>query len=144
MAFELVSLMGGAIDQAPIEVPVSSLTAAKGTVAAVSGNVVIAATSSSTVLTIFGVFDDAVTSSMTFARVIPVFPWQVWKADTTNNTHATNQTLERCALTDASTVNNTGSDVASTTGVFQIIAPLGAVGDKKVLGRFLPQEQVTA
>lgn len=64
-------------------------------------------------------------------------------ADCTANT-AANQINKAHAMTDARTVNNTSSHVATTLGVFVALAAVGAASDKKLLGYFVKVGQVTA
>lgn len=128
-----------------VDLPTSSETCAPGDVMAINGNVVTRATSASTTLTIIAVAQSTLTasSSGTKAILIQHGPVQLWEADTTNNTAST-QLFERSALTDHDHLNNSGSDVGNTTGVFMPIAVVGAASDKKLLGYFLLPGQAAA
>ena len=109
---------------------------AAGDLLDISGNVVQRATSSSTIHTIVGVAAETVSTTATTIKVIPVCQGQIWLADCTNNTHASNQLFESCALTDHVTLSNTSSDVTGPTGVFLPFANVGGVTNKKMLGEF--------
>ena len=148
MSFKLVN---GGNDQsgATVRVAKTAETAmAKGDVVAwdIANNAVERATSSTTVLTLFGVCMEARVAGDTDVLVQPINGSQIWEADTANNTHATDQTGERCALTDHDTLNNSGTDVSTHGGaaVARIIAPVGAVADKKALVMFFAPQVVTS
>lgn len=130
-------LRGGYPENFAMEGTVTAGTAvAAGDVLAINGNVLERATSSSTVHTIVGVAAETITVDDAKIKFIPICQGQIWEADTNANTHATNQLYESCALTDHDTLDNSGSDVTGATGVFLIMANVGAVADKKVLGEF--------
>ncbi len=113
---------------------VSSLTAAIHTLADYdrTNEVLVAATSSSTPESLAGVFVKAVTSSDTEAQVQEIVDGDVYIADTTNNSDA-NHNMQRMILTDAATINNTGTDSTADAAVIQQIAPVGAASAKKIL-----------
>ena len=117
---------------------VSSLTAAIHTVAAFDrGNeVLVAATSSTTIEDVAGVFTTAVASGDTEAQVQEIVDLDVFIADTTNNSDSAHNT-HRMLLTDAATVNNTASDDTTDEAIIQQIAPVGAASDNKILCRFV-------
>lgn len=138
-------------DKSPAMVRVAKTTEtamAKGDALAVdiTNNALERAVSTSTVLTMRAVCMETRVAGDADVLVILIDGGQLWEADTTNNTHATNQTYERCALTDHVTVNNSGTDVSTHAGaaVGEIIAPIGAVGDRKILWRFYNPQVVTA
>lgn len=146
MPFEL--LKAGPTDGALFFYPVTStLTAAVGDCLAAdrTNNDVQLATAASTVLTIECIGQEAVTASSAGINAIPIIgnASQMWLAETANNTN-NNQLLERCVLTDENTVNNTGTDVAGTTGVWQNMQIFGAVTDNRMIGHFITAKQVTA
>lgn len=76
-------------------------------------------------------------STDTTLLICLVTPAQQWAADATNATN-TNHNQQRMALTDKGTVNNTGSDVTGTTGVFEQI---GTLTTTRIVGRFIPKAQ---
>lgn len=117
---------------------VSSLTAAINTIADYdrTNEVLIAATSSSTPESIAGVFVKAVTSSDTEAQVQEIVDGDEYIADTVNNSNA-NHNYHRMVLTDAATVNNTGTDDTTDNAVIMQLAPVGAASEKKILCRFV-------
>ena len=124
------------LSPATIEVAKTAETAmVKGEVLMVdrANNAVERGTSSMTTVTMFGVCMQTRTSTQETVEVVPFALGQIWEADTNADTHATNQTLERAALTDQLLLNNSASDVTGTTGCFVILKPIGAVGDRKVL-----------
>ena len=138
-------------DQSPAMVRVAKTTEtamAKGDVLVVdiSNNALERATSTATVLTLRAVCMETRVAGDTDVLVTFINNSQIWEADTANNSHASNQTFERCTLTDHDTLNNSGTDVSTHGGaaVGEIIAPLGEVADKKVLFRFFNPTIVTA
>ena len=134
MAFKLV---GGFPENQAVELPVTAGVAiATGDLVAINGNVVERATSSSTIHTIVGVAAETISTAATVLKVIPVCQGQLWEASCNANTHASNQTLETYALTDHANIANDSTDVPGATGVFTLLKPIGAVGDKRALGEF--------
>jgi redox-regulated HSP33 family molecular chaperone len=119
---------------------VSSITAAVGSLlmASRTAGTLVAATSSVTVSLMQGggLVVEAVTSSETKAQVQPIEFNTEYIADTTNNSNVAHNYM-RMTLTDASTVNNTGTD-DSTNGIFMQTGVIGATGDKKIKGEFIP------
>lgn len=98
---------------------------------------VIPATSSSITGNIFGVAMSTQVSTDTTLLICIVTTAQQWGADATNATN-TNHNQQRMALTDKGTVNNTGTDVTGTTGVFEQI---GTLTTTRIVGRFIPKAQ---
>lgn len=117
---------------------VSSLTAARGVLLDYdrSNEVLIAATSSSTPETLAGVSVAAITSADTSAQVQELVDGDEFIADTTNNSSASHN-YHRMVLTDAATVNNTGTDDTTDNAVVMQIAPVGAASAKKILCRLV-------
>lgn len=135
MAFKL---RGGFPENFAVEYPITAGTAiAEGVVLEISGNVVATATGSSTIHTIVAVSAEAVGTSATSIKAIPIVgPGQIWEALCDNNT-ASNQLFESAILgSGAATIVNTSSDVTGPTGVFTPFAIVGAASDKKMLGEF--------
>lgn len=98
---------------------------------------VIPATSSSITGNIYGVAMSTQVSTDTTLLICLVTPAQRWAADATNAT-STNHNQQRMALTDKGTVNNSGTDVTGTTGVFEQI---GTLTTTRIVGRFIPKAQ---
>lgn len=94
------------------------------------------ASANTTYTMIFGVALDYVEgASDTYTKVIPFVPGQLWEIDLTN-TPTTAQIFLRHALTDASTLNNTASDVDGPTGVF-IANALSTLMSNIMIGEFI-------
>lgn len=64
-----------------------------------------------------------------------VNPLQLWEVESANNSNVTHNG-QRQILTDENTVNNTGTDSASSTAIVVQVNGVGAVADKKLLVRF--------
>lgn len=96
------------------------------------------ATSSSTVKTIAGVSNQAISVAEALSQVpvIELFQNDVWIADSTNNSNPLHNGQDM-VLTDSTTVNNTGTTSAS--GVVQQVGVYGAAADKKILVRFITE-----
>lgn len=127
----------------------NNFTGAKGTLVMAdrSANTVIAATASSTTNNLFGVIQKTVVSGEVLVEVIPIIagPGQIWEADMTNDTHATNQLLEAMVIgANAGVINNTGTTVTINTGVFTLLRNVGVVTDKKGQGYFNVMGQINA
>ena len=135
MSFKLSQDSGSAIT-VKVNIPANT-TIVKDTLLAldVTNKGAIPATSASTTALIRFVAQEALvsTASATKIRAILIEPGQIWEADCTNATLAT-QLFIRQALTDAATVNNSTTDTAGATGVFEPYQLIGATGDKKLRG----------
>jgi hypothetical protein len=95
------------------------------------------ATSSSKTTNIYGVAMETVTSAATELLVAIINDKQRWEADTASAT-VVNSNMLRMVLTDKATVNNTsGADDTSVNAVFQQFGVVGALADKRIVGRFL-------
>lgn len=105
-----------------------------------SAATVVPSTSSSTTVTIRGAAMETKLSSDTTLLVALCTPRQRWTADVTNAANAAHNG-QRMVLTDKGTVNNTGTDSTSATAVFEQI---GTVGTTRIVGRFLPDANVSA
>jgi len=117
---------------------VSSLTSARDAVLAYdrANEVLVAATSSTSAEDVAGVSVAAIASADTTAQVQEIADGDEYIADTTNNSNASHN-MHRMVLTDSVTVNNTGTDSTSDAAIVQQIAPVGAAADKKILCRFI-------
>ncbi len=82
-------------------------------------------------------------STSPLLRALPIHSGMYVVADCTANT-AANQLNKAHAMTDAFTINNTSSTVATTLGVFIALKLVGAASDKKLYGYFVKVGQVTA
>lgn len=79
---------------------------------------------------------ETVTSSATSVLCIPVLPGQVWEAESANNSAAADNG-DRMLLTDANTVNNTGTDNTSEEACFIQLGVIGAAADKRIFGEIV-------
>ena len=117
---------------------VSSLTAVRGELLAYdrANEVLVAATSSTTIEDVAGVAVKAIASADTTAQVQKVEDQDEYVADTTNNSNSAHN-MHRMLLTDGVTVNNTATDDTTDAAIIQQISPVGAAADKKILCRIV-------
>ena len=101
---------------------------------------VVPSTATSTTLGIRGISNQTVTSAATQLLVTLVTPRQEWSATVTNAANAAHNG-QRMILTDKATVNNTGTDSTTSSGVFE---QLGVINSTTILGRFLAVANITA
>lgn len=87
---------------------------------------------------IYGVAMQTVTSSATELLIALIDPYQVWQATTTNNSNVAHNYLRAIIGASAQIVNNTGTDVTGSTAIFMQTGTVGAVADKRIVGKFLP------
>ena len=102
--------------------------------------------SAGTTLNICGIAKEAVTTGAGETATVtytPVDSAVFVEADCTSNT-AANQLHKNHAMTDAATVKNTATTVATTLGIFHALAIVGEASDKKLYGYFIKIGQVTA
>lgn len=94
------------------------------------------ATSASTVATIIGVSNQAISAADALSQVpvIELFQNDVWIADSANNSNPLHNG-QAMILTDSTHVNNTGT--TSAVGVVEQVGVYGATADKKILVRFI-------
>jgi|GEM_PF-1622470 hypothetical protein len=124
---------------------VASLTAVKGSLVAAdltNAKLVAVTGSVGTTQTLMGVLSKAVASTDTLAEWKPLNSGVYCIVDCTNNT-AANQLFKRQAMTDASTVANTSTDITTNLGVFMPLKVVGAAADKKLYGYFITLGQTT-
>lgn len=76
---------------------------------------------------------ETVTTAATVINVQLCYPGQLWAAETANNSAAADNG-DRMILTDANTVNNTGTDSAAQEAVFTQLFIIGAVAEKRIGG----------
>ena len=103
---------------------------------------VVPATSSSTTINIYGVALETVASSATSLLIQVVDDIQQWVVESANNSNV-NHRFQRMLLTDANTVNNTGTDNTTKEAVFMQTGVQGAAASAKIIGKFL-KAQVAA
>jgi hypothetical protein len=105
----------------------------------------IPATAASTTQSIVGVSTQNVTvggGATGVVKFVPLDQSVYVVVDTTANTAAA-QVGIRHLLTDALTINNTSTDVATNTGVFLALGTVGAASNKKLYGYFIKLGQTT-
>ncbi len=107
-----------------------------------SAATVVPSTATSTTLGIRGVAMETVTSAATALLVCIAKSTQRWTADVTN-APSTTHNGQRMILTDARTVNNTGTDSTTSSGVFEQLGVQDTTG-KRIVGRFLAAANITA
>lgn len=103
---------------------------------------VVPGTSSSTTINIYGVALETVTSSATSLLIQVIDDIQQWVVESANNSNV-NHRFQRMLLTDANTVNNTGTDNTTKEAVFMQTGVQGAAASAKIIGKFL-KSQVAA
>ena len=86
---------------------------------------------------IFGVAMETVTSAATELLVAVIQPWQVWQALTTNNSVVNDKYQRMIIGATSGTINNSHTDVAGSTAIFQQTGVVGALADKQIVGNFL-------
>jgi hypothetical protein len=107
-----------------------------------SAATVIPATSATITNNVFGVAMETVTSSATTLLCCIARPQQRFSADVTNATN-TAHNLQRMVLTDARTVNNTGTDDTTTAAIVTQLGVVDATG-KRILCSLNPESGVSA
>lgn len=120
---------------------ISSISGSIGDVLAFdrSNHVVIKATSSTSMEDVAGVAVENYTTADTTILLQEVVDGDTFIANTTNNSSA-NHNYQRMVLTDAATVNNTGSDSTNDAAIIMQVGVVGAAGDKKILCRFVTRQ----
>lgn len=78
---------------------------------------------------------EAATTSETEIKAVLVTPYQLWDVELGANSSASHDG-DRMVLTDANTVNNTGSDSVAQTAMFIQKTPKGVAADQRALGYF--------
>jgi hypothetical protein len=94
---------------------------------------VVPATSSTTHDTIYGVAAETVTSAATSLLVRVIEPSQVWECEVANSVSA-NHNFQHMVLSDANTVNNTGTDSVADAAIVKQVGILGSKGLFKFAG----------
>ena len=88
---------------------------------------VVPATSSTSGDTLIGVAAETVSSSATELQVIMIEPSQEWECEVANTVNAAHN-LQKMVLTDANTVNNTGTDSVADAAIVMQVGVIGAKG----------------
>ena len=116
----------------------SSLAVTKGDLMAYdrANNVVIKATSTTSMEDLAGVATETVANTATELELQEIEDGDEYVVSTTNSTTAASN-YERMVLTDENEVNNTGTDSTSDAAVFEQLYPVGAAADKLIRGRFV-------
>jgi hypothetical protein len=100
-----------------------------------TGAVVESASATTEVDNIAGVVAEATTTADTYVLLQRIMPGDVYEVGTINNSNAAHN-YQRMIWGAAHTANNTGTDVATDTGIFMQTGVIGAVADKKIVGEF--------
>jgi len=82
-----------------------------------------------------GICVEATTTADTSVLLQRIMPGDVYEVGTVNNSDATHN-YQRMIWGTAHTANNTGTDVATDTGIFMQTGVVGATTDKKIVGEF--------
>ena len=102
-----------------------------------------ATSTTGTTITNIGVAAETIASTGTEIDVILLNPSQIWEIDCAADT-AANQVLNRHSMSTSLVVDNTGTDISTTLGIWLMLARVGAAGDRKALFKPLLTNQVTA
>ena len=131
------SLVGDPSDTHIWSLPISSITVVRGDVLELTAGSTTWAlcTSTSDNWTLKAVAQEAASTSATVVKAILVDSNQFWVAETANDS-ATADNGDTMILTDANTVNNTGTNNTTVDAVFLQLAPSGAAADKRIIGKF--------
>jgi len=86
---------------------------------------------------IYGVAMETVTSAATEMLVAVIQSWQVWQALATNASVVNDKYQRMIIGATAGTINNSHTDVAGSTAIFQQTGVVGALSDKQIVGNFL-------
>jgi len=118
--------------------PISSITVVKNDLLElVSGATTWAlCTSSSNHFTKKAIALQAATTADTSVECVMATLHDVYKAETANNSAAADNG-DMMVLTDANTVNNTGTNSTAQVGVVVQLAPVGAAASKEILCQFV-------
>lgn len=108
----------------------------KGNILAMTAGYAVDADSGTVAADLLGVCNDTISAADAETRVTYIQPSDedTWIFSVTNNSDATHNG-QAMVLSDATTVNNTGT--TSATGIVQQVEPYGAASDKLIIGRFL-------
>ena len=120
---------------------ISSITVVRGDLMAYdrANEVLILATSSTSMEDVAGVAVKAQTTADTSMQVQEIVDGDEYELNLTNNS-STAHNYHRMVLTDENEVNNTGTDSTSDAAIVMQIAPVGAAADKKALVRFVTRQ----
>ena len=104
---------------------------------------VVPATSSTNTQNLYGVAVETVTSSATVLKIAVITPRQEWLLQSAGDAVVNNK-MQRMLLTDANTVNNTGTDNTTDEAVFMQTGYQGTLANRVLVGKFLKVANVTA
>lgn len=130
-------------DKGFIRLAISSIAVAVGDTLyfdRTSGTVVLG-TSSSLAEDFAGVAVEAKTTADTSVLVQQPEELDEYVADTTNNSNAAHN-YQKMILTNASTVNNTGTDSDAAAAIFMQLGTVGTAATKKIRGRFITRRDI--
>jgi len=133
-------LLTSAIVENDLELPISSNAVTQGDMLHLAvGSVTWADASASTEhWQLKAVATETVTTAETVVKATLVSSvGQIWACETVNDAAAADNG-DRMILTDANTVNNTGSDDTSEEGVVIQLTPMGTLTDKRIRGIIVP------
>lgn len=130
-------------DKGFIRLAISSITVAVGDALYFdrTSATVVLGTSSSLMEDFAGVAVEAKGTSDTSVLVQQPEEFDEYIADTTNNSNAAHN-YQKMVLTNASTVNNTGTDSDTTAAIFMQLGTVGAASAKKIRGRFITRRDI--
>jgi len=108
-----------------------------GEILMLTAGLAVPATNATVSATLLGVCNQTIAVADALTQVSYIVPdyEDTYIFTTTNNTVATDNGQAMVLGADSTTVNNTHT--TSATGIVQQVAPLGATGDKLIIGRFI-------
>ena len=108
-----------------------------GEILMLTAGAAVPATSSTRSATLLGVCNQTIAIADALTQVPYIVPGyqDTYIFTTTNNTNAAHNGQAMVLGADSTTVNNTGT--TDTNGIVQQVEPLGATGDKLIIGRFI-------
>jgi hypothetical protein len=136
MSFILSQVKGPSRSRVELDKAAGTAITELTVIAKAAGGLVEAATSSTARSEVKGVATESVAAldASTKVGVNEVFENDTYIATTTNNSNAAH-TNQRMVLTDAGTVNNTGTDNAN--GIVEQLGVVGNAADKKIIVKFV-------
>jgi hypothetical protein len=136
MSFILSQVKGPSRSRVVLNKDASTAITELTVIAKAAGGLVAAATSSTARSEVKGVSTESISAgdALTQVGVNEVFENDTYIATTTNNSNASH-TNQRMVLTDAGTVNNTGTDNAN--GIVEQLGVVGDAADKKIIVKFV-------
>jgi len=86
---------------------------------------------------IYAVAMETIAATATSMLVAVIQPWQVWQVATTNASVVNDKYQRMIIGAGAGIVNNSHTDVAGSTAIFQQTGVVGALTDNQIVGNFL-------